>query len=424
MHTMTTPVTVVCTRSRLRQFTVAATVCCVVSLAPLLSAGAQPRPRPTTARGPTAVSNGSQANTGKRVSTATSLRAMAYGALAGTALAMGYYFLSEGESRASGCEPINCALPFLSISGGFAGLFIGRELQEQRLALAPRAGSAVAFGMVEAKLLASPNAIDVRDSLIAVVGDSGAQLLSAAPQPKALRRRAAGLSAMRQVAIAPGLGTLILGTGSALWETSLINGPATRLADGAVDALATSNDAVLSASGAKVRYRRGSGDGAVLDSVELGQPVSALAFDSTTNQWWAATETQVVELAVNDGRLRATAVVLTLPAPARAIATNGEWIAAALGDEGVIAWRRATASTGGDPVRITDEPRFAYDLAFLNGVMYVAGGVDGVFQMSLTPTARVLGSSRQVQFATSVRATGGVLWVGDRMRQSVVRITP
>ena len=130
--------------------------------------------------------------------------------------------MSERGERSSGCQPLDCALPFLSVSGAVAGLFIGRELDAQRRALAPRAGESIEFGFTEAKLLAPPSFIDVRDSLIAVVSDSGAQLLSALPQPKALRRRATGLSAMRQVAIAPGRGTLLLGTGTALWETNLV----------------------------------------------------------------------------------------------------------------------------------------------------------------------------------------------------------
>ncbi|MCC6245433.1 MAG: hypothetical protein IT353_21515 [Gemmatimonadaceae bacterium] len=413
------------TVSRRLRHTTRVAACALVIAAPIAKTRAQSRPRPDAPRpAVSGATSGAALSAGRRSSAGTSLRSTAIGALTGTAFAMAYYFVSERGDRANGCEPLNCALPFLSISGAFAGLFIGKELESQRTALAPRAGDAIEFGLTEAKLLASPNGIDVRDSLIAVVSDSGAQLLVASPQPKALRRRAAGLSAMRQVAIAPGRGTLLLGTGSALWETSLLNGPATRLADGAVDALATSNDAVLSASGSMVRYRRGSGTSVVVDSLDLGRSVSALAFDSTNNQWWAATDSQVVQLTSNNGALRTTAVALALPAPARAIATNGQWIAAALGDEGVVAWRRETVGAGGDPVRITDEPRFAYDLAFLDGVLFVAGGVDGLFQMSLTPTARVMGSSRQVQFATSVRAARGVLWVGDRVRQSVVRITP
>lgn len=355
----------------------------------------------------------------------TMWRATLYGALSGAVLGTAFYFLSDEGDRASGCEPINCALPFLTVSGAIAGMFIGREIDAKQRAFAPRAGSAMEFGFAEARVLASPTSIDVRDSLIAVVSDSGAQLLTAAAAPKALRRRAAGLSSLRQVAIMPERGTLVLGTGTALWEAGLVTGPATRLADGPVDALATSPDAMLSASGRRLRLRTGSGESARVDSTELTQSVSAIAYDSIARAWWVSTDSQVVQVKSADGRLSVTPLSLPIPATARAIATSAEWIAAALGDEGIIAWRRESLVAGvASAVRVTQEPRFAYDLAFLGSALFVAGGVDGLFQIALSPTARVMGSSRQVQFATTVRAGDGVLWVGDRIRQSVVRVTP
>lgn len=378
------------------------------------SLGAQPRPAEL-----------SSSTLGRRASGGTLARSSAFGALTGSILAMGFYFMSDRGERSSGCQPLNCALPFLTSSGAIAGLFVGRELDAQRRAFAPRAGESIDFGFAEARLLAPPTFIDVRDSLIAVVSDSGAQILSATVAPKALRRRANGLSAMRQVAIVPGRASLVLGTGTALWETNLIAGPASRLADGPVDAIATSGDAILSASGRMLRLRTGMGDQTRVDSLEMSQPISALAYDSVARGWWVATDSQVVQLSTTDGKLAATSVRLALPASARAVVTNGEWIAAALGDEGVIAWRRdSLTATGGPAVRVTQEPRFAYDLAFLDGVLFVAGGVDGLFQLSLTPVPRVVGSSRQLQFATTIRAGNGVLWVGDRNRQSVVRVTP
>jgi hypothetical protein len=353
------------------------------------------------------------------------LKGAFWGALSGAVLGGAFYALSDEGNRSSGCEPLNCALPFLTVSGAIAGMFIGHERDAKRRAFAPRAGQSLEYGFAEVSVRGAPTYIDVRDSLIAVVSDSGAQLLLASATPKALRPRAMGLSTLRQVSIMPERGTMALGTGQALWETGLLTGLATRLADGAVDALATSPNAILSATGSKLRLRTGTGDAARLDSTTMSQLVSAIAYDSIAHAWWVSTDSQVVQVKSVDDRLTVTTLVLPLPAAARAIATNGEWIAAALGDEGVIAWKRASV-TGGPvtPVRVTQEPRFAYDLSFLGNALFVAGGVDGLFQIALEPTARVIGSSRQVQFATTVRASGGVLWVGDRVRQSVVRVTP
>lgn len=383
--------------------------------------------RPLIAQAPTSTMSSAAPNTQQRRAPGRVLaRTSAFGALSGTMLAMGYYFMSERGERSSGCQPLNCALPFLSVSGALAGLFIGRELDAQRKAFAPRVGESMAFSIVEGGVLSAPTYIDVRDSLIAVVSDSGAQLLTASNAPKALRRRANGLSSMRQVALMPSRGTLVVGTASALWEANLVTGPASRMFDGPVDALAVSREAVLSASGRMLRLRTGTGDQARTDSTEMNALVSAVAYDSVGGAWWVATDSQMVRFNSENGKLVRSAVSVAIPVAARSIAVSADWIAAALGDEGIIAWRRESIGTpsAAAPARVVQEPRFAYDLAFLGEALFVAGGVDGLFQISLSPVPRVVGSSRQMQFATTVRAGNGVVWVGDRSRQSVVRVTP
>jgi hypothetical protein len=360
-----------------------------------------------------------------RASGGTLLRNSIIGAVSGTAMAFGYYFMSEKGERSNGCQPLNCALPFLATAGAVSGLFIGRELDSQRRAFAPRAGDKIDFRLDEATVLSAPTYFDVRDSLVAVVSDSGAQLFSATPNPKALRRRASGLSAMRQVALLNARSTIVLGTGTALWEANQVTGPATRLADGAVDALAASRDALLSATGTTLRLREGEGATALVDSITMATPATAITYDSIANAWWVSSNTDLMQFTHANGKLTQTPIRLSLPASARSLAISADWIAAALGDEGVVAWRRNTLRDASPTtVRITNEPRFAYDLAFLGDALYVAGGVDGLFQLALAPQPRVVGSSRQLQFATTVRAAAGVLWVGDRNRQSIVRITP
>jgi hypothetical protein len=345
------------------------------------------------------------------------------GALGGTALAMGYYAMSEKGDRGGGCEPLSCALPYLSVSGALAGMFIGREKEAARRAESPRTGSSFEFNVAQAETRGAPNALDVRDSLVAVVTDSGTQILSATARPVALRSRAAGLSNLRQVAILPSKGSVLLGTGTALWEASLASGPASRIADGPIDALAASDDAVLAARGSMLRLRRGAGASERVDSLDMGALVGAVAWDATGSTWWVATDSAIVQVTGTNGLQRG--VTLRTPAAARSVTTHAGWVAAALGDEGVIAWRRdAVASGGGTPVRLSGEPRFAYDLAFLGDELFVAGGVDGLYRLRLAPDAAVLGSSRQFPFATTVRASGGALWVGDRTRKAVVRVVP
>jgi hypothetical protein len=145
--------------------------------------------------------------------------------------------------------PLNCAMPFRVVSGGVSGLFLGRELDARRRALAPRAGGVLTFRTASEAVAGEPLALDVRDTLLVVASDSGAQLYTAGRAPVALRRRGVGLAGMRQVALRPEQGTLVFGTGSALWETPLLTGVASRLAGGAVTALAVGDGWVASGSG-------------------------------------------------------------------------------------------------------------------------------------------------------------------------------
>lgn len=366
-----------------------------------------------------------------RTAPITSLRPsagpMRYGALGmllGAALGAGNYVLSDRGRMASGCKPLDCALPFLVVSGGLSGLFLGRELEVRRKALAPRAGEVLAYRSAGVPLPADPTWLDVRDTLVAVATDSGAQLLTGGPSPAALRRRGSGLPGMQRVALRPDAGTVVFGTASALWETSLVAGPASRLASGAVDALAVGDGWVASATGALVHFRRGraiAGDSAAApaDTVRLGAPVEALHHDSSSGAWWAAAGGALYR--VGPGGNAAITRVAPLPGSVRALASGERWVAAALGDGGVAVWARG--ALGGDPTLVRGAVRFAYDVAVEGDQLFVAGGADGVWLLRLGGGAPVVeGSIRQVRFATHVRSAGGALWVTDRDAQRVVRL--
>lgn len=363
-----------------------------------------------------------------------SARPATYGVMGmalGAALGVGNYFLSDGGKRATGCMPLNCAMPFLVVSGGVSGLFLGRELDARRRALAPRAGGVLTFRTASEAVPGEPLALDVRDTLLVVASDSGAQLYTAGRAPVALRRRGVGLAGMRQVALRPGEGTLVFGTGSALWETPLLAGVASRLAGGAVTALAVGDGWIASGSGSVVRFQRGrGGDPAegppaiTADSVILPAPVEALLFDEATRGWVAAAGGVLFAVAPD---ARAPRQLGTLPAPVRALSANARWMVAALGEGGVAVWARAdaTGAWSGAPQLVSGEPRFAYDVALLDDALYVAGGVDGVWRIPLgSGTPVVDGASRQVRFASQLRAAGGALWVTDRDEQRVVRLVP
>jgi len=381
-----------------------------------------------------------------RVSGARVIRYAIMGAITGTALAFAYYAISEKGQRGGDCQPLTCALPYLTVSGTLAGLFLGRELEGQRIALAPRAGNALHFASVEAALLATPIAFDLRDTLIAVVSDFGVQLLSAsaisasatsasatsasatsASAPRVLRRRAAGLGSLRDIAIVPARDLIAIATGTGLWEAPLVTGPAKRVVEGAVTALAASETSVLSATGRMVRVRRGLASTRESDSLDIGAPVTAAAYDIADSSWWVATDVAIVNVRETTSGL-VPALTLPFTGDVRRIAVSSKWIAAAAGTDGIVAWSRSAlreaSRTNVTPVaaRLRDEPRYAYDVAVLGDTAYVAGGVDGLFRVDLAATPAIVGSSNQFEYATSVRMERGVLWVGDRSRRTLIRV--
>lgn len=352
------------------------------------------------------------------------LRYTVVGGLVGVALAAGYSSVVDKAVPPS-CDPWGCAMPFLSLSGAITGLFLAREIDAQRRAERPRVGVRDRVGLEYALLPAMPNGMSLRDSLIAIVSDSGVSLFAAEAKPRALRRRGAGLRGLRDVALLPGNERLLVSSDVALYGTSSLAGVASRLLDGAITAIAVGGNGWLAARGTAVTIESQRGGAVVRDTIDIGRPATSAAYDESSASWWVGTDSALLRVeGTPDNGLR-IAERMSTDAGVRAIASSPEWIVVALGEAGVTAWRRV-GTAGGiiRPVRLQSEPRFAYDLAFYNGTLLVAGGTDGLVRIALDPTPTVLGVSRDLPFATLVKvdAKNGI-WVGDRGRGTLNRVT-
>ena len=353
------------------------------------------------------------------------IRYMLTGAAIGSALAFGYYQMSDREKGSGRCQPARCALPYLAISGGITGLFMAQELAAQRRAETPRAGEALEFSTSALGLPAAATALSVRDSIVVAATDSGAVVSLTGVRPAGLKRRGVGLSNMRSVAIGGSDGRLLIGTGTALWETPLTTGLVSRIMEGPVDALSANGDNVVAAFGNKVRVRHVVSGTARIDSIDAPAPITSSRFDATSGKYWMTTDSALFELAITDGAPQLTQRA-KFTGVARAVASSPNWVAVALGSDGLAIWPRTALSGSGvtTPLTLQGEPRFAFDLAFLGDRLYVAGGVDGVTQIELVPAPRIIGSSRQAAYATSIVSENGVLWVSDRNGNRIMRITP
>ncbi len=356
------------------------------------------------------------------------------GSLVGVALAAGYSSIVDKAVPPS-CDPWGCAMPFLSLSGAITGLFLAREIDAQRRAERPRVGVRDRVTLESALLPAMPNGMSLRDTLIAMASDSGVSLFATDAKPRALRRRGVGLRGLRDVALLPGNERLLMTSDVALFGTSAVSGPASRLLDGAFTAVAVGSDGWLAARGEAITVEWQRDGITVRDSINVGTTAISAAYDEMSHSWWVGTDSALLRLDWNADSTTSAGTVAPLNfrvaeriatlGGVRAIAVSRDWIALALGEAGVTAWRQV-ASGGGiiTPVRLQSEPRFAYDLAFYNGTLLVAGGTDGLVRIALDPTPTVLGVSRDLPFATLVKvdAKNGI-WVGDRGRGTLNRVT-
>ena len=396
-----------------RVFTVAALMSACTM--PLLAGRVEAQPTSRSTAGPETAQSGDHR-----------IRYMLSGAAVGGLLSLGYYQLSNRGENSGKCMPLNCALPYLSVSGAIFGLFLAKERGAQRRAEAPRIGESLEFLVSRIELPGAATDITVSDSVVVVASDSGAQVFSALPKPVGLRRRGAGLSNMRSVAIGGTVPKLFIGTGTALWETPLAAGRVSRLMDGSVDALGAHGDVVVAAFGTKVRVLRTVNGAIRIDSVSVAKPVTGTAFDATSGTWWLAGDSLLYALTVAPSGVTVREAA-TFVGQARAVASGPNWIAVALGSDGLALWPRAALGSAGGvitPVVLRGEPRFAFDIAFVGDELFVAGGVDGVTRVSLQGTPRIVGSSRQAAYATTITSENGVLWVGDSYGKRVIRFVP
>lgn len=380
-----------------------------------------PAPLPAQARG-NAV-DGVQAPPVPRVRW---LKYSVLGALTGSALAVGYNAISSNGLNSGRCKPWDCALPFLSVSGALSGMFLAREVEAQRRALAPRVGGSEKYERRTLELLAVPSAFALRDSLVAIVGDSGATLVPAhrigAIDAKALPRQARGLARLRTIDLDTRAQRLLLGSPSALYGAPMDGGTIERLLAGNVTAVAvgpTSGSWAAARGNLLTVVREGR-----RDSLALASGVNALAYDAVRKVWWAGTDSGLVAV-TDDGVALRSARQYATPAPVRAVTHGARWVVAALGEMGAMGWREEPGmAVVPEPTVLRGSPRFVYDVAMSGDQLFLAAGSDGLVRLSLEPEWRVLGSSRDHGYITGVRAAADgaaiVTTLGERSVQRLV----
>jgi hypothetical protein len=111
-----------------------------------------------------------------------------------------------------------------------------------------------------------------------------------------------------------------------------------------------------------------------------------------------------------------------LDASGRRVVVDGQRLAIAFGEGGVRLYDAVTPTAVRETGRWTGA-RFAYDVSFGAGRLFVAAGLEGVYVLDVTGTTpAVAGLARELGFATALATRGEYTFVLDRGGSALRRI--
>ena len=267
---------------------------------------------------------------------------------------------------------------------------------------------------VNAHLEGEPIALSADDSLIAVGGSSGVEMLPLSGAMEAGVLRAHGINSIIAVALAPTTGWLAVGSPAGLYMFPPDVGPGALVRPGDVAAIAGGKRQVYVAVNDRVEIAPLSDDTArTWPGLTMGSPVHALMLDPDHGLLWATTDRNLIAL-----RTSSDSLVRVGEAPLGAVglhlAQTGDTIAVALGERGVQLFD-VTDPKAPRPVASWTTAHFAYDVSIDKQRLFVAAGPEGVYVVDLsTNPMRTLGLAHEMGFATALASRRGYTYILDR----------
>lgn len=342
------------------------------------------------------------------------------GALAGGAI--GLAFGKSSGDTGGACAKVQCVIIGSAAVGAGLGYLLGRQMDLIH-ASRYRGVRPITIHSTDAELTGIPVAISAGDSLIAVGGSDGVQMVGPAGVRLAVQaRRAGGLRGIATVAVAPSTAWLAAGSPAGLYLFPPREGPGSLLQEGDIDATAATDSHIYFASGDRVFAAPFRTDTtAEWPSVALGSPAHDLAVDSVRGLVWAVTDRSLVALRITGDSL-ALAVRAPLGTPGLGLSVVNDTAAVALGDHGVAVF---------DTHRLDDVreiatwtiAHFAYDVAIDQHRLFVAAGPEGVYVIALdTVPLRTIGLARGLGFASALASHDGYTYILDRRANALRRI--
>lgn len=308
-----------------------------------------------------------------------------------------------------------------ALVGGLIGWVVGKQVDQLHSAQF-HGTRPLTLRTTDAELDGDPAALAVTDSLIAVGGSDGVQILiddvALVPQPA---MRARGLLGISTVDISPKTGWLALGAQNGLYLYPPIRGRGLLVKEGRVAAVAMTTERIYSANGDWVMITPVQPDStAARPAADLGTEVRALAIDGTRGILWAVTDQHLIAFRLNGDSLERLSDV-PIDGGARRVAATADRVAVAVGERGVRIYDVS------DPRHPTPHApwtvaRFAYDVALEGKRMFVAAGPEGVYVCEFHDTHLItMGLARGLGFASAIVSRGGYTYLLDRRTDKLHR---
>jgi hypothetical protein len=346
------------------------------------------------------------------------------GALVSGAAASAYVFTSEeGRNGFGACSSTGCVASVSLLAGTLVGYMIGREYDELH-AIRYRNGAPLSLPNISAAVEQSALGLAVRDTLVAVSGGAGVQLMSTGTRGlRPLARRAGGVRGITSLDLAPGNGSLVVGSPAGFYVFPPATGPGLLLREGSTEAVVTTGSLAYFAVGNRIEVAPlGADTTRSWPGADIGTPARALHWDEARRLLWAGTDSTLVALRP-DGDSLAIVASVAIESPVRRLDGRGDLLLVAQGEAGLRVMNVA------EPARPTERfhwttARFVYDVGIVSPTrVLVAGGTDGMYVLDVSGDRTVVvGLARELGFVTTIVVRGGHVYILDRYEDQLRRI--
>lgn len=326
------------------------------------------------------------------------------------------YIYTHGnqDNDIGGCTRVRCVVPVTVGGGIFLGFLIGSEmdhLYNLRYAHAPP----LDVGGTELTLSLVANDLTARPRTVLVAGEGGVEMIHTDLRMETFGVRARGLRGIGSVTADSATNTLLVGTGVGLYRFPLTGDESGTLAHSG-EISATSADSAYVAVGLGTAFQIATvGDSLHFlgDPVEEGSRVVDLQW-THPDLLWVLTEDRLGAYRIDSAGTAKLIGADSLPATGRKIAIEDSIALIAAGAGGVYAVSLADP-TAPRTLANWSGARFAYDVALIHGLAYLAAGPEGLYVLNLGATGFTpRGLARETGFVAAIETDGQSIFLLDR----------